>query len=203
MIPRAYVSTVLTALRGPVDVAERLFGRDHGDGPWPPRLAFEGFEANAKALAGRVLNDDTLIGEGRRQQAKVAGLRRASQLDEFAEETLEQADEEFDARRQQSRQRIEAAAEQEQRQRQAAEKKAADRKAAARQQAAAKARAESELEEAEEQTLKRRERDARLNTISKERRAVTEKRSAVATEERADQVEAQIERSRQARRSRG
>jgi colicin import membrane protein len=106
-IPRTLVSTGLRGLRLPVEVVERaarVAGVDL-DERWPPLVAYESFEGEAKRFAGTLIRDGELVEEGLRQRAKAAELRRSARLHAVAEGTRAKADAEL-------RRREEAAAEQ-------------------------------------------------------------------------------------------
>lgn len=88
-IPRTVVCQGLRGLRLPLDLVEsaaRLTGVDV-DERWGPSVAFEGFEGEAKRLAGTLLGDHELLDQGLRQRARVEELRRSAQAQAIADGT--------------------------------------------------------------------------------------------------------------------
>jgi hypothetical protein len=82
--PGTVVRTGLGVVRLPLTAVEVIAGHNQDGTAWPPSLAFESFEAAAKQVAGSLLRDDTLVQEGRLAQAKVAQLRKATELEAVA-----------------------------------------------------------------------------------------------------------------------
>jgi hypothetical protein len=142
-IPRNAVKGALDAMRIPLSTIERLSGKSANEA-WPPALAFEEFQAEAKKFAGSMLRDETLVEEGRLQAVKVTERRRSLELKAKAEGVREQADSEFTQKQK--------AAEDE---RQRAEKEASEREAAiARDKRAAEERVRADQKRAAESVAK-------------------------------------------------
>ena len=90
-LPRTIIKAGFNGLRLPLTALEKVSGKGESDS-WPPTLAFETFEANAKRLLGTVLRDDDLTREGTLQQAKVIELAEAERLESLAAATRAEAD---------------------------------------------------------------------------------------------------------------
>ena len=181
-IPRTVVKVTLDGLRLPLTTAERIAGQAENPA-WPPSVMFEGFEAGAKQFAGALLRDSDLVEEGRIQQAKVAELRRAVELEVKAEQTREQANAHLAAERERAeRDRVQA--EQQARQREQAierDKRAAEQKVAAEAQRAEQAI--DAVDRARQKKLAAEERNARLAKVEAESAALAKQRDAVASAE--------------------
>ncbi|MDQ1397802.1 MAG: hypothetical protein QOG64_3061, partial [Acidimicrobiaceae bacterium] len=104
-INRFFVRTSLQAARLPLQAAEAVLHRGDQTDEWPPSLAFDGFEASVKQIVGSVLRDKTLVEEGRLEQAKVAQLRKAAELETLADQRKVEADTKFQQRREADEQR--------------------------------------------------------------------------------------------------
>jgi hypothetical protein len=169
---------VLQGLRLPLTGAEVLAGQ-RGNQAWPPSIAFDGFEASVKQVAGSVLGDRELLEAARLQRAKVEELRRADELDVRAEQKRSRANDEARSRTEQARaKRHDAAAKAEQR-----------KDSIARTTQASKSRVDRDVTEKASRAkqaagnrgkrVDAAERKAQLNRIERESEAVEQQRQAV------------------------
>ena len=76
-------------------------------------IAFDGVAANVEQVVGSMLRDEKLERHGRLEQARVAELRDAARLQTLAEETENEAEEAFEARREADKRKREQATERE------------------------------------------------------------------------------------------
>jgi hypothetical protein len=74
-IPRTIVNRGLDAARFPIDTVARLAG---GDERWT--IAVDRLEAGVRETAGRVLGDETLVGDARLQRTEAAEREKALRL---------------------------------------------------------------------------------------------------------------------------
>jgi len=181
LIPRAYVCVGLRVSRAPLAIAERLTGNEENE-RWPPALAFEAFGANVKQFAGSLLNDRDLVRQGELEQARVATLREAIQLETVAAQTKAGAEETFRARRAADEQERQATKERAAKREEEAERKRSDSK----KRAGAAARTEKERarrqERKREAELAEAERAAKASELDKERKVLAASKRAAATE---------------------
>lgn len=201
-IPRTYVKTTLRALRLPVDLSESIAKRN-GDGgrPWPPSVVANAVEGGIKKMVGSLLRDGRLVEEGELEQAAAKEQRQSLLLGAVAESRRERAEEHFEERREQIDEAREASQE-----RAEAEKKIAQRTAKTRERKlAAKAQRLAEddarLEAVAQESVERQDRATRSRQIANERRAIAEERQAVVREAEVARLDAEIEASKQARKS--
>lgn len=191
-LPRTAVHATLAWMRLPLTSVETLT-RQRGNDSWPPAIAFEAFAANAKQVVGSILHDDALVDEGRIQQARVAELRQAVELEVEADQTRAQADAQLQARLEQSEQERQHA-ETQARQR---EQTIAREKAAAEQQAARDAREKAEtvgkIDQLREKRVTATERNARLTRVNEESAALARQRQAVKAKETAAKAAQAVE----------
>ena len=109
-VPRSAVRASLWATRLPLTAVEAL--RGDRAGTWTPALVFDGVAATVREFAGGVLRDDELVQAGRMERARVAELKRATELEATAVAIREQADAELYEQRAQAEQERERAARQ-------------------------------------------------------------------------------------------
>ena len=194
-IPRTAMKATLMGLRLPICGVEALTGQS-GNASWPPAIAFEGFEAGMKQVVGSILRDGELVEEGRVQQAKVAELRRAVELEVRADQ--KRAAGERELRERQARAKEE---------RDKAEQDALRRELMIeRDKRAAEQRVERELAEkaaAVDATAERRdkrvaaaERDASLTRVEQESTALAQQRRAVRATKAASDASDALERKK-------
>jgi hypothetical protein len=165
-------------------------------------MAFETFEAKVKRYVGTVMHDEALAAEGRLTQTKVELLRMGAELETLADEREQEADAEFNDRIEadaEQRRTVSAQAEAHKRavddRRRQQERESAtqlEREAAA----AAKAAARDKTAAA------RRERAARAKQVQAERAALADAQQALAAEQRVDEIDADLEAVKGARRTR-
>jgi hypothetical protein len=198
--PRTLVKTYLCGLRLPLSGLEAITGHREDD-TWPPALAFEGFEAGAKVVAGSVLRDPTLVDEGHIQQAKLSELRRATELEVEAEQVRAAADAQAQARVEQAdRRREQADEEAEQRKRAAAARQRKAQQEAKRRQAQ-RAQAVAKADAAREKRVARTERTTRSRTVAAESAALARERRAVAAADKVATLDRAIQQKKTTRKS--
>src|SRR5206468_6616335 len=112
-----------------------------------PAVAFEGFEAAAKQLAGRWGRDPTLAEEGRLQRAKLDELRRADQLQVKADQVRARADDELAERRQDSAEQRSAIEDQADQRKRALERDREQAERQAREEISSRAKAAAQADE--------------------------------------------------------
>jgi hypothetical protein len=177
-IPRTAVKVALQGLRLPITGIEAIAGQQ-GNDSWPPVIAFDGFEASAKQVVGSILRDETLVEEGRVQQAKVIELRRAIELDAEAEQTRAAADAALRARRDDAaRQRRHAEAEAERREQAIEQDRVAQAERTAKQ-LNEKATTIERSDRARDNRVSALERNARRTRVDEEMAAVKQQSRAV------------------------
>lgn len=179
VIPRTTVRLSVAAARLPLTATEMVTGHQ-GDEEWPPTLAFEGFEAQVKELAGTLLRDPVLSDEGRLLRAKVDRLRQAVTLETEAEQRRQAAEAEFSGRVDDAQQTKEEAAraEQERKAQIAGDEAEAKRKAdtEARQRAEQARQAEEEADKAAAAKARR----SRSEALGAEEQALAKEKAAAA-----------------------
>lgn len=201
-IPRFMVRTSFQAARLPLTAAEAVLRRGEHDTDWAPTIAFEAFEANVKQIVGSVLHDEQLADEGRLEQAKVAQLRKAIELEAVAEQRKAEADRDYqqrhaadEARRQQVKQSAEqreSALEQERISKlRQAEERANEQQAKAEQDKAAADKA-----------IAKQERAARRTKVTAERQALRKERDAVVADSEVIELDHKLEATKAARTAR-
>jgi hypothetical protein len=199
-VPRLIVSGYLKAVRLPLTATERITNQQDND-QWPPSLAFERFEAGVETVAGSLLRDPELVGQGRLRQAKVAQLRKAAELDTRAVHEKKRADqrlrqrrkdvadkrEETDQRAEQRKHELERQADIHERK---VEEKAAKKTAAARQDKAA-----------QDKAITREERAGKAASLAAESHALSTTKEALEADETVDVIDASIEGTEAARKT--
>lgn len=187
-VPRTLVHRSLRSLRFPLELAEsvaRVAGLEV-DERWPPSLAYEGFEAEAKRLMGSLLRDEELVDEGMRQRAKAEELRQSLRLQSVADATRIGAERRLE--------RSEEAAEEQRRAIAEAERAAEQEVEAKRRQGRAKVRQETERRrEAVEKADEDRQEIVAEAERAARRRQLKEQSAALAKEQQAVDLEAQAQ----------
>ena len=198
VVPRAVVGTYLRAVRLPLTAAERIAGQ-RGNEQWPPALAFEGFEATVEATLGSLLRDSALADKGRVRQAKVAQLRKATNLETVAAQKREQADQTLQQRRDQAEEkRAEAERRAEQRE-QDLQRQAELHEQKVKEQAAKKTAAARKTKAAQDKAIARQERAAKASALAKESEAVQASKQALDAQDTVEVIDKTIEGSKAAR----
>jgi hypothetical protein len=200
-IPRAYLRTTLRALRVPIELSEAVANRSDGGRPWPPAVAFEAFEGGIKRAVGSLIRDERLIEEGELNQAAAKEHRQALLLGAVAETRRERAEERFEAKQDRVTQAREATIEKAENQKRAAERAAAEKKSDLAAKAQTLAEQDARFEAAAQESVERKDRTTRSRQIQNERQAIAAERRAVATEAAVAELEAEIEKSKKARKS--
>ncbi|MBV9291011.1 MAG: hypothetical protein JO222_01070 [Frankiales bacterium] len=200
VVPRALVTAGLSAARLPLAAAERAASQ-RGNEAWPPAMAFEGLEATVETVLGSLLRDDSLVTRGRLRQAKLAQLRKATELETLAEQERAEADAQFAAREEQAERQRERAAQQAAERERQAEQQAANRKRAAETKAAQKAAAVRKTKIEQDKALTDAERRARLEALSRESDALAAQQEALEAKETVEVIDESIEGTRAARTS--
>ena len=199
-IPRVAVKSALDAMRVPLTTVERLSGQQKNQA-WPPALLFEGFEANAKQVAGAVLRDQELVEEGRIQNVKLSELRRAAELKVKAEQTREQAEAELNQQHEAAeRQREQAEQQARQREEQIEQRKREEQQRVERE-AREAAEAVAKADKAREERVAATERRARLASADAETTALTKQKKAVESVEKVVQIADAVETKKAQRKS--
>ena len=199
-LPRLLVQGYLHAARVPLNAVARV-ARQQDNEQWPPTLAFESFEAGVETVIGSVLRDPTLVENGQVRQAKVAELRKATQLSTVADKERVAADKAAEGRRK------EIAAQRKAAERQATErKKEIERQAQANQQktetaAVKKEAAARQAKAAQDKAIDRQERVATTSALSAESRALDIAKEALEAEEKVALIDASLEGTHEARKS--
>jgi hypothetical protein len=178
-LPGTVVRTGLQAARLPLNAAESVLRRGEQSGEWAPAIAFEGIEANVKRVAGSLLRDETLVEEGRLEQAKVDKLRKAARLEAIAREHEQSADAEYRQRIESDEQRRAQVAKQADQQETALERQRAARERAAEEEKQRKAAAARKVEAATKKAVEKNARSARATRVEAETTAVARERKAV------------------------
>jgi hypothetical protein len=198
-LPRTVVRTYLQAARLPLTAAEQLLRTDEG---WGPTLAFDALEAEVLERVGDLLSDDELVNQGRLVRAKVAQLKQAASLSASAAAQRSAADASYRRRTaadSAARERVEQ---------QADERAAAVEEARVRKQRVADERVRKEaeaarkVEAAQRKQVEKQERAARKTRVEAEQRALSEERAALAAEEKVLDLDAALESTKTARKTR-
>ena len=199
-LPRTVINTYLSAARLPLAAVAKASGQ-HDNEQWPPALAFEGFEASVQTVLGSLLRDRELVESGRLQQARVAQLRKAAQLEAVADTTRAQAREKFAERRDDAEaKRREAERRAAERERQV-EADAKRRKNEVDRTTEKKKAAARQVKAAQETVLERRERAVTADALSKEAEALKAQQQALKAAETVDVIDDTIEGNKAARKT--
>jgi hypothetical protein len=199
-IPRTVVKTYLCGLRLPLSGLEAITGH-RDDDSWSPALAFEGFEASAKVVLGSVLRDPRLVDEGHLQQAKLSELRRATELEDKAEQVRAAADAQAQARVEQADRRHDQADEEARQRKRAAEARQRKAQQEAKRRQALRAQTVAEADAAREERVARTERTTRSRTVQAESAALTRERAAVAAVDKVAALDRAIQQKKATRKS--
>lgn len=188
-ISGALVRRGLQAARLPLTLMELV---RHHDGDSRPVLAFEAIGANVKKALGSLVRDDSLVEEGRLEQARTAELGRAQELEAEAAQRRAAADAKLDARliedeRRRGQVEREASAKLE-----AAALERDRKEQQANLEAAKKAEAAERALAATERTVDRRERSARSKKLAAERKAVSSARNAIGAKKAVKRVDRKL-----------
>jgi hypothetical protein len=179
-------------MRLPLSTAERLAGQSKNVA-WPPTMAYEAFEAGTKQMLGAFLRDESLVEEGRLQQAKLGELRRAAELEVKAEQTRAQADAELRTRQETADRQRTRVAQQTHQQEVAVEREKREAKQKADAEARRAEQTIAKVDEQREKQLEATERQARLVSVDAESKALRKERQAVASAEKVATLAAAVE----------
>lgn len=191
-LPRTIIKAGLQGLRLPLTAVERV--TNHADASaWPPAVAYEAFEAEAKMVIGSLIRDDELVREGRLQRAKVNELAEAERLQTEAEQKRQAADAAFEAR-EESLDEARARAEEQARRReqQVAEERAAKERAV-REETERRKDAAARSAAAVNKAVTAQEREARRTRVAEESAAVAKRSQALNAEKRVQTLDAALE----------
>jgi hypothetical protein len=197
-LPRSVITSYLSVARLPLNAVARASGQQ-GNEQWPPALAFEGFEASVETVLGSLLRDQHLVEAGRLRQAKVAALRKASQLEAVADTTRQQAREEFADRREAAQAKRQQAGQRAEQRKAQVERQADERKAEADRAAGKKKTAARQVKAAQEKVIDRRERVATTEALTTEAEALKTQQEALDAAETVDVIDDTIEGNKAAR----
>lgn len=201
-IPSTVTKLSIRGLRLPLSAVEVVARRAGADtGTWPPAVAFETFEVGAKQAIGTALHDDELVREAELQQAKLAELRRAAQLEVEAQQTRRQAEAAARERSREAaeqRQQIEKAAE---RERQEIEARKAERARRADQTVQRQEKAVRTVQQGRAKAVEAAKRRARGTELREETEAVERQRQALDATAEVIELDRAVEDKQQQRRS--
>lgn len=192
-IPRQAVRLGFDGLRLPLTLAERA-GLDVSG--WPPVVAYEAVEAEAKKAVGRVLGDAELVREGELQAGAARRRARAVFLSREAETVSGRADERVEqvaGRAEEVRERAEqsAAARMAEIDRQEAQAREEVRRQAQAREAAARRAARSR-----QKALEAKEHKARLAQVDAESKALQKEQEALRAEKVVTEIDEHLENGR-------
>jgi hypothetical protein len=199
-LPRAVIGTTLGAARLPLDMAAKVSGQS-GNEEWPPALAFATAEATVDTVLGALLRDGELVSRGRLQQARVAKLKEAAQLEAVADVERVEARTRLEEQRQANERKREQVEEQAERREQQVEQEAEQRRQQVAQAAATRKQSVREQAQATEATIDKQERNARLAAMTAETQALDAEREALEAKETVAATDATLEGAREERRS--
>src|SRR3954447_16863630 len=182
VVPRLIVSGYLKAVRLPLTATERV-AKKQGDEKWPPALAFERFEAGVETVVGSLLRDEALVDKGRLRQAKVAQLKKATELETLAVQEKKQANAKLiDTRELIAEERRETERRAEQR-KQELERQAELHEQKVEEKAAKKAATARQVKAAQDKAITREERAAKAEALKAESRALSITKDALEADE--------------------
>ena len=196
-LPRTAVRASLTLTRLPLSAAELVLAGGRED--WPPRLAFDGFEATVKRVVGGLLRDDVLVREGDLEATKVDRLRDATELETLAEQQRAKADSELQDRREADRRRHAAASAAEAKRTETIEREAATAKRHTQTKARAAERSVREAEAERKAAADRKARRTRKATLTAEQKALAKEQAAATRARAAQSADKRLARSKAAR----
>ena len=199
-LPRTIIKTYLSGLRLPLNAIERMTNNADTEN-WPPAVAFETFEAEAKKVLGSLIRDDELVREGTLQRAKVNELAEAERLELVAEQKRHAADATLEQRRgaaEEARARVQReAAQREQR----LNREKAERERVAREQARQREAAAAATAQQREKAVTAQERDAARTRIAEESAALAKRADALAAAKKAQVLETVLDAKKAVRKS--
>jgi len=186
-LPRTVIKAYLQGLRLPLTAVERITNADGS--AWPPAVAYESFEAEAKQVLGALIRDDELVREGRLQRAKLGQLAEAERLEAAADQKRQAADARL-MERQASAEQARARAEQQASRREeqiARDKAARDREVL--DEARRRERDAQRATQARDKVVTARERDAARTRIREESAALSKRNEALAATRQAHNLD--------------
>jgi hypothetical protein len=185
-ITRTAIGGYVKLLRLPLDTALRVAGRGKSSGAGQ---AVDHVDATAREVAGAVTGDEELKEQGRRKHKAAEQRGRAADLKAAAEAKRQEADQDLDEGRERAQQRRKQAGQRAQERRQKAAQQTTKQKQSAKQseqrRKAATAKATAKAQEA----IDDRARDARLEQLDRQERALTEQEEAVTASDEAQRLE--------------
>lgn len=186
-ITTTIVNTTIQGIRLPLTAVERVTNNT-GSTSWPPAMAFDSFQAEAKKVLGSLLRDDELVRQGKLLNAKVQELAEAERLEAKAEQKREAADARLEQRQESAadaRRRTEqqAAKREQQLQQEKAEKERNIRDDARRRAAAAERSAQLR-----DKVVTAQEREAERTRLAEESAALAKRSQALNATSRAQKL---------------
>jgi hypothetical protein len=201
-IPRTIVKLGLRGIRLPLSIAELVGERAGLDVAGSPPVAFYNeVEGQAKQVIGRLLQDEQLSSEGRRQASASQHRIEGQVFSKRAEEVREGADarlQETMAQAEESRDEIEARAEERKAEIQRQEEEA---KAEARQRAQKRQQAVRQAAKSREKAVEAKERKAELARLKAEAEALEKANEAVQAEKVVTAIDEHLEARQESRRN--
>jgi hypothetical protein len=198
-VPRSAVRASLWATRLPLTVVEAL--RGDRAGTWTPVLVFDGVAATVREFAGGVLRDDELVQAGRMERARVAELKRATELEATAIATRQHADAELEEQRSRAEQERERAARQTRARKAALQREREQERAEVEETAEVLEDSVRETEAKTKEQLAKQQRATRKARLQAEREVLQDERRAVAAEGAAVDADRELRATKAARRS--
>lgn len=202
VLPRQVVKLGFQSARLPLTIAERVVERTGLDmSAWPPVIAYDSAEGQAKQVLGQILRDEGLVDEGIRQQAAARHRAGAEVLSTEAEEIRRSADTRLEERVGRAEKGRDEA------HRQAEERKAEVRreedkaKQEARQRARAREEAVKRAARARDKAVQAKERQAELARVEAEAKALEKESEAVQAERVVTTIDEHLEEKKASRRN--
>jgi flagellar biosynthesis GTPase FlhF len=206
-IERVWVDTTLRVVRFPITAAERVLGKNGGNGggervsAWVPAVTFDRFGAVVKQTLGSLLRNDELVEEGRLLEEKVARVTTAVQLELAADERRARADAKAREHHQQADQQRQKAERDAKARKERLERERHERERQLEQEKAEKASRAKKAEQTAKKAIDKQERTARRGAIAEERQALGKERDAVAAKRAEKAVDDAIETSKARRKA--
>ena len=191
-ITTTIVNTTLQGLRLPLTAVEQIANKS-GSKSWPPSVAYDSFEAEAKKVLGSLLRDDELVREGRLIEAKVRELADAERLEVKAEQKRMEADAQLEQRQaaaEATRQRVEKQTAQREQQ---LEQEKAERERKVREDTRRREEAAAKVAEVREKAVTAQERAAERTRLTEESAALAKRSEALAATKRAQNLDEALE----------
>lgn len=154
-----------------------------------------------KRCVGVLTHDDVLAAEGRFTQAKLRQFRMGVELETLADAQESKADAEFNDRLEVDGERRRTVSAQSEQRKRAADDRRGQREREAAAQLEREAAAAEKAEVRDKTAAARRERAARAKQVQAERAALAEARQALEAEQQVDEIDAELEASKEARRA--